>query len=70
MKLVLPDAFLALCEEVNETPVAILQGFIADLCHLEERPYITNGSDERLFAEQYFDRCGYRARAEWASDAE
>lgn len=64
LALVLPDAFLALCEEVNATPAAILQGFIADLCHLEERPYVTNGSDERLFAEQYFDRCGYRARAE------
>jgi len=35
---------------------------------LEERPYITNGSDERMFAEQYFERCGYRARAEWRKE--
>jgi len=68
MTLVLPDEFLALCEGVDETPAAVLQGFIADLCHLEESPYITNGSDERLFAEEYFDRCGYRARAEWARE--
>jgi hypothetical protein len=65
LSLVLPDEFLALCEEVNETPAAILEGFIADLCDLETRPYITNGSDERMFAQQYFDRCGYRSRAEW-----
>ena len=64
LTLVLPDEFLQLCEEVEVPPAAILQGFIADLCHLEERPYITSGSDERLFAEQYFDRCGYRFRAE------
>jgi len=65
LTLALPDELLKLCEEVNTTPEAVLQGFIADLCHLVERPYITNGSDERLFAEQYFDRCGYRDRAEW-----
>lgn len=68
LTLTLPDEFLKLCEEVNESPAAILEGFIADLCHLEERPYITNGSDERLFAEEYFDRCGYRTRAEWARE--
>ena len=60
----LPDEFLQLCEEVGTTPATILEGFIADLCDLRERPYITNGSDERDLAEEYFDRCGYRFRAE------
>jgi len=62
LTLTLPDDFLKLCEEVNTTPAAVLEGFIADLCDLREGPYVTNGSDERLFAEQYFDRCGYRFR--------
>ena len=65
LSMVLPDEFLKLCEEVHETPAAILEGFIADLCHLQESPYITNGSDERDMAEAYFDRCGYRVRVEW-----
>lgn len=60
--MVLPDEFLKLCEEVHDTPAAILEGFIADLCHLQESPYITTGSDERDMAEAYFERCGYRAR--------
>ena len=68
LALVLPDAFLKLCDEVGETPATILEGFIADLCGLEggerEEGYITNGSDERDMAEAYFDRCGYRWRAE------
>ena len=65
LSMVLPDEFLQLCEEVGESPAAILVGFIADLCHLRTSPFITNGSDERMFAEQYFDRCGYRTRMEW-----
>lgn len=64
LTMVLPDEFLQICQEVDATPAAILEGFIADLCHLEEAPYFTNGSDERLFAEQYFERCGYRFMAE------
>jgi len=64
LTLVLPDEFLQLCEEVNQTPATILQGFIADLCDLKKSPYITNGSDERLLAEKYFERCGYRYEGE------
>lgn len=63
VSLTLPDKFLELCDEVNMAPAAILEGFIADLCNLREAPYITNGSDERDHAEQYFDRCGYRFMA-------
>jgi len=64
----LPDEFLELCEEVNQTPEVILRGFIADLCDLRERPYCTNGSDERDLAERYFERCGYRFMAKIAKE--
>lgn len=55
----LPDKFLNLCEECKVEPAQVLRGFVADLCRLEEGDYITNGSDERDLASQYFDRCGY-----------
>ena len=58
--LVLPPEFLDLCEEVKQEPAAILQGFIADLCHLYGEEYNSHGSDERDMAEAYFDRVGYR----------
>jgi len=62
VSLSLPDEFMDLCDECKVDPTAVLRGFIADLCHLETRPYITSGSDERDMAEQYFERCGYRFR--------
>jgi len=65
LTLTLPDEFLLLCQSVNETPESILSSFIADLCSLDgPAPYITSGSDERMFADEWFDRCGYRWRAE------
>ena len=65
LTMTLPDEFLELCQSVNETPASILSSFIADLCGMDgPSPYITSGSDERMFAEEYFDRCGYRWRAE------
>ena len=45
--------FARLAEEYGTTPAEILQGFICDLVDGSQ----TNGSDERLFAEQYLDRC-------------
>lgn len=69
LTLTLPDEFLQLCEEVDETPASILESFIADLCGMDgPSPYITSGSDERMFVQEYFDRCGYRYRAEWARE--
>lgn len=37
------------------TPEEVLQGFICDLVHGSQ----TRGSDERMYAEQYFSRCLY-----------
>ena len=37
------------------TPAAVLEGFIGDLC---DGTY-SHGSDERMYAEQYYDRCCY-----------
>ena len=45
--------FSRLAKEHGTTPTEILQGFICDLVDGSQ----TNGSDERLLAEQYLDRC-------------
>ncbi|HJT20090.1 MAG TPA: hypothetical protein VJ746_06445 [Nitrospira sp.] len=68
MNLVLdiPAEFVELCRTDGTTPEAVLRGFIADLCGLvsyvsNPRPdgYCSNGSDERLYAREYYDRVGY-----------
>lgn len=66
--LVLPTEFLMLCRRDNVKPSEVLRGFIADLCSLESREYSTNGSDERMYARAYYERCGYRQMAEWVRD--
>jgi hypothetical protein len=47
-------------------PEGVLRGFIADLCELvswAEAPrtdgYASNGSDERRYAMEYYERVGY-----------
>lgn len=48
-------AFFEKCYLDETTPAEVLEGFINDLidgCR-------TRGSDERLFAKQYYSRCGY-----------
>jgi hypothetical protein len=63
--LVLPTEFLMLCRRDNVKPSEVLRGFIADLCGLESREYCTNGSDERMYARAYYERCGYRFAREF-----
>ena len=67
IQLALPPEFVALCERDATTPETVLRGFIADLCelvsyavHPRADGYCTNGSDERLYARQYYERVGYR----------
>ena len=42
------------------TPAAVLEGFIGDLCS----GTYTHGSDERMYADQYFERCCYDLMAD------
>ncbi|NRF10802.1 hypothetical protein [Agrobacterium pusense] len=51
----IPDEFAKMCQRHNVTPERVIQQFIRDLCHLEG----TSGSDERLYAQLYYERCGY-----------
>lgn len=51
----IPDTFAAMCKRHKVTPEIVIRQFIRDLCHLEG----TSGSDERLYAQLYYDRCGY-----------
>jgi hypothetical protein len=60
----LPREYLNYCGDRGLTPAAVLRAFIADLCELfnwkaspREDGYSTNGSEERLFAEAYFQSC-------------
>ena len=39
----------------STTPAEVLEGFINDLVNGSR----TRGSDERMYAQQYYDRCGY-----------
>ena len=63
VELGLPREFLGLCEDRGRDPVAVLRGFIADLCGLQnyvrlprEDGLSSNGSDERMYAQQWFER--------------
>ena len=52
----IPRQLALLCELLETTPQAVLQGFIQDVS-LEVHG--SNGSDERSLAVEYFLRCGY-----------
>ena len=59
----LPPEFFELCESRGLTAEQVLRGFVADLCELQnyvvlprEDGYSSNGSDERMYAMQWFDR--------------
>ena len=59
----IPPEFVALCASRKMTPHDVLRGFIADLCELRnlvanprEDQFSSNGSDERMLAEQWFER--------------
>lgn len=58
-----PPEFFDLCESKGLTVEQVLRGFIADVCGLQnlvncprEDGFCSNGSDERMYAEQWFDR--------------
>ncbi|MCJ8237407.1 hypothetical protein [Peteryoungia algae] len=59
-----PEKFVKMCERHQVTPEHVLQQFIHDLCHLEG----SSGSDERLYAQLYYERCGYAFSAQVDED--
>lgn len=55
------DTFQAFKDKLQAdgtTPAEVLEGFINDLVD----GTFTRGSDERMLAHQYYDRCGYGYR--------
>lgn len=63
LKLAIPVEFTDLCESRGMSPQDVLKGLIADICGLKnyfvlprEDGYCSNGSDERMYAEQWFER--------------
>lgn len=66
LTLQLPPEFIELCEHDGVTPEQVLRGFIADLAEIvswADSPrtdgYSSNGSDERRYAMEYYERVGY-----------
>jgi hypothetical protein len=66
LTLQLPPEFVALCESDGVEPEQVLRGFIADLAEIvswADNPradgYSSNGSDERRYAMEYYERVGY-----------
>ncbi|MDP3008207.1 MAG: hypothetical protein Q8N30_03950 [Methylococcales bacterium] len=66
VRLGLPEEFTDLCFDNKVSPETVLHGFIADLCEIHntiDNPRAdklsSNGSDERMLANQYFERVGY-----------
>ena len=62
----LPPEFIALCKSDNVPPEVVRRGFIADLAEIVnwiDNPradgYSSNGSDERRYAMEYYERVGY-----------
>lgn len=58
--------FIALCRHDQVEPEAVLKGFIADLCEIiswhgnpRTDGYASNGSDERRYAMEYYERVGW-----------
>lgn len=47
--------FITKCYQDGTTPAEVLEGFINDLIAGSR----TRGSDERMYAGQYYERCGY-----------
>lgn len=68
----LPPEFISLCEGDDTSPEEVLRGFVADLCGITNWAsspradgYGSNGSDERMYARQYYERCGYPYRKDY-----
>jgi hypothetical protein len=68
LSLNVPHEFFLFCARFRLHPADVLRGFVADLCALQNfviRPredgYSSNGSEERLLAQAYFERAyGWR----------
>jgi len=60
LRLALPVEFVQMCTVDDTSPEEVLAGFIRDLCALPG----SNGSDERDYANNYYDRCGYPYRSD------
>ena len=68
LNLDVPQEFVQFCARFELHPASVLRGFVADLCalqnpvsHPREDGYGSNGSDERLLAQAYFERAyGWR----------
>lgn len=67
VEIALPPEFMRICESIGLPPEQVLQGFVADLCGLmnylsrpREDGLSSNGSDERMYARQWFDRAYHR----------
>ncbi|MBK7899695.1 MAG: hypothetical protein IPJ99_10265 [Betaproteobacteria bacterium] len=66
LTLELPAEFVDLCAADGVTPDLVLRGFIADLAGImnwanapRADGYGSNGSDERRYAMEYYERVGY-----------
>lgn len=74
MILNLPEEFLEICARDGVDPETVIKGFIADVSGITnwiypnpsegrhpriDDGYNSNGSDERLIARNYYERCGY-----------
>ncbi len=55
----LPQEFVDLCKDDGVEPEVVIRGFIADLMNLRGDDYNSNGSDERMMAQAYYERVGY-----------
>jgi len=62
----LPAEFIELCAADGVKPETVLRGFIADLVGImnwQANPradgYSSNGSDERMMAQAWYERAGY-----------
>jgi hypothetical protein len=59
LKIGIPDEFARFCSDNDVDPARVLYGIMADLAEIRNSPngINTNGSDERMYAEMWFDRC-------------
>lgn len=61
-----PEEFFEYCKSIGHEPIDVLKGFIGDFCELKhfvvdgtpkfDLSYSSNGSDERMLANQYVER--------------
>ena len=57
----LPLEFIRLCRLDKTSPEAIVRGFIADLCDIDDprRGYVCHGAPRRDLARFYYEQVGY-----------